>query len=65
VPEGWYGYEDSTGELAIGPEGREDARLEFWIDVYAASDPSGNRDASIEATADGITAGSSISPSST
>ena len=56
VPEGWYGYEDSTGELAIGPEGSEDARLEFWIDVYAASDPSGNRDASIEATGDDITA---------
>ena len=56
VPEGWYGYEDSTGELAIGPEGSEDAGLEFWIDVYAASDPSGNRDASIEATADSITA---------
>jgi hypothetical protein len=56
VPEGWYGYEDSTGELAIGPEGSEDARLEFWIDVYAASDPSGKKDASIEATADGITA---------
>jgi hypothetical protein len=56
VPEGWYGYEDSTGELAIGPEGSEDARLEFWIDVYAASDSSGKRDASIEATADGITA---------
>jgi hypothetical protein len=37
VPEGWYGYEDSTGELAIGPEGSDDARLGFWIDVSTDS----------------------------
>jgi hypothetical protein len=55
VPDGWYGYEDSTSELSIGPAGSEDARLEFWIDIYAASEPSGTRDQSIRRTAEGVT----------
>ena len=55
VPDGWWGYEDSTGELAIGLPRDENARMEFWIDVYAASDPSGRRDASVERTGDAVT----------
>ncbi len=41
VPDGWVGFEDSTGELALGPADSEDFRVEFWIDVYAAKDASG------------------------
>ena len=56
VPDGWYGYEDSTGELAIGHPDDENARLEFWIDVYAASDPAGAQHPSVERTADAVVA---------
>ena len=56
VPDGWYGYEDSTGELAIGHPDDESARLEFWIDVYAASDPAGTQDPSIERTGEAVVA---------
>lgn len=56
VPDGWYGYEDSTGELAIGRPNDENARLEFWIDLQAAADPSGTPDASVERTGDAILA---------
>lgn len=56
VPPGWYGYEDSTGELAIGLPNDESARLEFWIDVYAAKDASGTPDQSVERTSDAVIA---------
>lgn len=56
VPDGWWGYEDSTSELSIGPAGSEVDRLEIWIDVYAAKDPAGTRDESVERSAEGITA---------
>ena len=55
VPEGWWGYEDSTGELSIGLPNDEFARMEFWIDVYASSDPSGTPDGAIERTGDAVT----------
>jgi hypothetical protein len=55
VPDGWFGYEDSTGELAIGPADKGDfAKVEFWIDVYAVSDGNGTPDESIERSADAI-----------
>lgn len=54
VPDGWFGYEDSTGELSIGPAGSEDARVEFWIDVYAVKDGNGTPDDSVARTADAI-----------
>jgi hypothetical protein len=54
APDGWTGYEDSTGELAIGPTGIDDARVELWIDVYAAKDPAGTPDTAVERTADAI-----------
>lgn len=38
VPEGWMSFEDSTGEFALRPEGREDRALLFWIDVYPIVD---------------------------
>jgi hypothetical protein len=56
VPSGWEGFEDSTGELAIGPAGSEDGRVEFWIDAYAAVDSSGKRDETVDTTADAIAA---------
>ena len=56
VPDGWWGYEDSTSELAIGPRGSEDARLEFWIDIYPAKDVAGHRDEAYERSADGVKA---------
>ena len=54
VPDGWWGYEDSTSELSIGLPRDENARMEFWIDVYAASDPAGTRDESVERTGDAV-----------
>jgi hypothetical protein len=56
VPDGWWGYEDSTSELSIGPAGSEVDRLEIWIDVYVAKDPAGTRDESFERSAEAITA---------
>lgn len=56
VPDGWWGYEDSTGELSIGLPNDENARLEFWIDVYAASDAAGTPDESVERTGDAVVA---------
>jgi hypothetical protein len=55
VPDGWWGYEDSTGELSIGLPHDDFARMEFWIDVYASSDPAGTRDESVERTGDAVT----------
>jgi hypothetical protein len=56
VPSGWYGYEDSTGELSIGHPDDENARLEFWIDVYAVRHPAGTRNPSIRRTGDAVVA---------
>jgi hypothetical protein len=56
VPAGWYGYEDSTGELAIGRPNDDNARLEFWIDIEAAADPNGTPDASVDRTGDAVLA---------
>jgi hypothetical protein len=56
VPSGWEGFEDSTGELAIGPAGSEDGRVEFWIDVYAVEAASGSRDETVDITADAMAA---------
>jgi len=56
VPEGWFGYEDSTSELSISPNGSEDARLELWIDVHAAADPAGTRDQTVDLRAEAMTA---------
>jgi len=56
VPDGWWGYEDSTSELSIGPVGSEVDRLEIWIDVYAAKDPQGTPDESVERSAEAVTA---------
>ena len=55
VPAGWEGFEDSTGELAVGPAGSEDARVEFWIDVYAVLDPTGTRDPKVGLSAAAMT----------
>src|SRR6185503_19517698 len=54
VPDGWSGYEDSTGELSVGLPRDEEARLEFWIDIYAVSDPAGTPDESVELSGDAI-----------
>jgi hypothetical protein len=54
VPDGWWGYEDSTSELSIGLPNDSDARVEIWIDIYAVSDPTGMRDKSIERTGDAL-----------
>ena len=56
VPDGWWGYEDSTGELSIGLPNDDNARMEFWIDLYATSDPTGTRDESVERTGDAVIA---------
>lgn len=56
VPDGWWGYEDSTGELAIGLPNDESAGVDFWIDVYAASDITGTPDESVERTGDAVVA---------
>lgn len=56
VPDGWFGYEDSTGELAIGRPNDEGSRLELWLDVYASSDPAGTPDAQVERTGDAVLA---------
>jgi hypothetical protein len=56
VPDGWWGYEDSTSELSIGPAGSEVDRLEIWIDVYVAKDANGTPDESFERSAEAITA---------
>ncbi|HET7181491.1 MAG TPA: hypothetical protein VFI15_04590 [Candidatus Limnocylindrales bacterium] len=56
VPDGWNGYEDSTGELAVGRPNDDVARLDFWIDVYAAKDSSGAEDTTVERTGDAILA---------
>jgi len=53
-PEGWFGYEDSTSELSIGPAGADNARVEFWIDVHVAKDPAGAR-GDVPITADAMT----------
>lgn len=56
VPDGWYGYEDSPGRLSFGPRVAGDTRLELWIDVYAATDPSGARDPGVDPAAAAMTA---------
>jgi hypothetical protein len=56
VPEGWFGYEDSTSELSIGPKDSEDARLELWLDVHVAADVRGTRDQSVDLTTEAMTA---------
>ena len=56
VPEGWFGYEDSTSELSVGPKDSEDARLELWVDVHVAADASGTRDQSVDLTTEAMTA---------
>jgi hypothetical protein len=56
VPDGWWGYEDSTSELSIGPAGSEVDRLEIWIDVYSVADAKGTQDESFERSAEGVTA---------
>jgi hypothetical protein len=56
VPNQWWGYEDSTGELALGRPNDENARLEFWLDLEAAKDPSGVPDPSVERTGDALLA---------
>jgi hypothetical protein len=55
VPDGWWGYEDSTGELSIGPAGSEADRLEIWIDIYPVMDTNGTQDPSFERSAEGVT----------
>ena len=56
VPDGWWGYEDSTSELSIGPAGSEVDRLEIWIDVYPVMDAKGTQDESFPRSAEGVTA---------
>lgn len=38
VPAEWASWEDSTGEFALRPKGREDRALLFWLDVYPIVD---------------------------
>jgi hypothetical protein len=62
APDGWYGYEDSTGELSIGPARSEDARLELWIDVHVAADARGTRDESVDLTTEAMSAWIAANP---
>lgn len=56
LPTGWFGYEDSTGELAVGLPNQETWRLEFWIDMYAVKDTSGAKDAAVDMSGDSMLA---------
>jgi hypothetical protein len=56
VPDGWVSAEDSTGEFAIGRPNDETARLDFWIDVFAAKNMGGAKDDTVAQTGDAIAA---------
>jgi hypothetical protein len=62
APDGWTGYEDSTGELAIGPTGIDDARVELWIAIYAAKDAAGAPDPGVDRAAEAIIPGCRAKP---
>jgi hypothetical protein len=38
APAGWTSFEDSTGEFGLQPEGPNDRRVLFWLDVYPIVD---------------------------
>ena len=47
APDGWASREDSTGEFALGRPNDDTASMEFWIDLFAAKDPIGQKDDSV------------------
>ena len=38
APAGWTSFEDSTGEFGLQPNGPNDGRVMFWLDVYPIVD---------------------------
>ena len=55
LPVGWYGFEDSTGELSLGQKDRSDFGLVFALDLYAVADAQGTPDERFERSAEGVT----------